>query len=128
MQAIYLPQPTIPADEQLGRLDGKGTAIDDVTGELEMMAKKGEQDQPFLSRDPEGPGKVHSELSESTSPMTDGASGRPGNAAPNLPFGVASIEEHSASREQEAMPRGLAKENSPEVRLAEHSRRRTQAK
>src|SRR5262245_26206176 len=55
LQTIYLPRALMPADQRLGRQDGTGTAVDDSPGELEMLSRQGEQDQSFLSRDPEGP-------------------------------------------------------------------------
>jgi TonB family protein len=70
------PQP----DEELGRSDGTGTAIDDSPGELPLIARKGPQDQAFLSRDPAGPGRMHSELSDSTLPP--GAAAMPAPPTP----------------------------------------------
>lgn len=65
---LPIPQPDPRPDEQLGRRDGSGTAVDDSPGELPLVARKGPQNQAFLSRDPPGPGLLRSELSESVLP------------------------------------------------------------
>src|SRR5262249_23937583 len=95
LQTVYLPHAPMPAEQRLGRRDGTGTAVDDSPGELEMLTRQGEQDQSFLSRDPEGPGKMHAEPSESLAPVGSGGDGGGGAAGPNLPFGVAAIESNS---------------------------------
>jgi hypothetical protein len=61
---ITPPKPAV----QLGRTDGTGAATDDSPGDEPMQAKLAEQDQPLLSRDPVGPGKMHDEPAEGLAP------------------------------------------------------------
>jgi len=92
--ALYIDEP-VPLTEEsplrLGEPDAAGTAIDSSPGEEPLLAPKGFQDQPFLSRDPVGPGKVGDEPSESLMVPGDGSSGMPAppvppsNAAVGLP-------------------------------------------
>src|SRR4051812_1368748 len=44
-----------PLDEvgQLGEAKGTGYATDNSPGDVELLARKGDQDQSFLSRDPD---------------------------------------------------------------------------
>src|SRR3954468_2321800 len=82
---LIVPVPPQLADPQmqLGRADGAGTAIDDSPGDEHLQARKGDQDQPLLSRDPAGPGKLHDEPSQSTLPQAQGGgAGAVGDPAP----------------------------------------------
>lgn len=89
--ALYIDEPVPLAEEsplRLGEPDAAGTAIDTSPGEEPLLAPKGFQDQPFLSRDPVGPGKVGDEPSESLMVPGDGSSGTP---APPVPPSDATI-------------------------------------
>lgn len=93
-EPVIVDQPTtapfyVPLEfrDQLGAREGKGSAIDPSPGDDPMEALKAAQDQPMLSRDPEGPGKIHSEPSPSTAIPGDGGAGGTGQRAPR--FGVA---------------------------------------
>src|SRR5262245_25474703 len=57
---------------RLGESDATGTAIDSSAGDQPMLAPQGLQDQPFLSRDPIGPGKIGDPPTESTALPGDG--------------------------------------------------------
>jgi hypothetical protein len=80
------PQTRLP-DTMLGAMDGKAHAIDPSDGETPLEARKGDQDQQFLSRDPEGPGKIGAEPSPSVLPPSEDATPAIASAAP---FGVES--------------------------------------
>ncbi|HEY7089106.1 MAG TPA: TonB family protein [Tepidisphaeraceae bacterium] len=56
--------------------EGKGEALADSPGETAMVAPKANQTQAFLSLDPEGPGRVGDEPTQSILPL-----GKPGSAA-----------------------------------------------
>jgi len=58
-------------DTALGVKDGTGTAIDPAEGEHPLEAPLASQDQQFLSRDPQGAGKVGDEPSPSILPPGD---------------------------------------------------------
>jgi TonB family protein len=84
--------------EDVGRLgDEKGTgyATDASPGELELLARKGEQDQSYLSRDPQSLGQASAAPSQSrTPPGENGANGSRSaqeesqSQSTNHPFGV----------------------------------------
>src|SRR5581483_11501850 len=88
---IFLDEPAPPMpDTQLGSADGKGDAADAMDGDEPMQAREGPQAQAFLSRDPEGPGKVGQEPSMST--QMPGENGDGNDGAPAM-FGAASAAE-----------------------------------
>src|SRR5438309_11306116 len=61
---IYVDAPPPPEqDTLLGDAAGKGDAADAMAGDEMMQAREGPQAQAFLSRDPEGPGKIGQEPS-----------------------------------------------------------------
>ena len=60
---------------RFGEPDGKGIATSSSPGEQLMMGKEADQDQPWLSRDPEGPGPMPDEPSFSTALPGEGGSG-----------------------------------------------------
>jgi len=57
---------------RLGDAGGTGYAIDESPGENQLLARQGSLDQPMLSRDPVGPGRVGDQPSEWTAPPGDG--------------------------------------------------------
>ena len=70
------PLPRFDLDEdprrRLGDAEGTGYAIDESPGERQLLARQGAVDQPMLSRDPVGPGRVGDEPSEWTLAPGDG--------------------------------------------------------
>jgi TonB family protein len=89
--ALLVDLPDDPA-HRLGDSTGKGDSISQSPGETPMQATKGPQNQPFLSLDPAGPGKVGDEPSESV--LTPGQAAAPAVAPSpppseeSTPFGV----------------------------------------
>jgi TonB family protein len=90
MAMPHAPQlsPLEPDEVGLGEANGTGHATDASPGETEMQARKGEQDQSFLSRDPEGPGKVGDAPSQSLVPPGENGADGSANATPSTPFGA----------------------------------------
>lgn len=143
---IPLPPPTPEApeperEEKLGRADGTGSALDDSPGELPLIARQGPQNQALLSRDPQGPGQMHSELSDSVLPPGSAGAASAPPAAPDaspapreaqkaveasietpeeraLPFGIGPVDDKKAdgSVDRPATP---AREAQPEVAAVE---------
>jgi len=105
---IFVAQapPNIP-DTILGDTSGKGDAADAMEGDEPMQARQGPQGQAFLSRDPEGPGKVGSPPSMST--MIPGENGNGDDGAPAM-FGAA---QPAAPVMPEFAPKQFAKADSP---------------
>lgn len=74
--------------QRLGDDSGKGQAISASPGQESMQARKGPQGQPFLSLDPEGPGNIGDDPTDSMLPLGRGGaqsgngSVSPGQAAP----------------------------------------------
>ena len=70
------PVPRFDLDEdprrRLGDAAGTGYAIDESPGEHQLLARQGSLDQPMLSRDPVGRGRVGDEPSEWTAPPGEG--------------------------------------------------------
>jgi TonB family protein len=66
--------------QRLGDSAGKGTAIGESPGDLPMQARQSAQEQPFLSLDPAGPGKIGDDPTDSMIPL--GHAGAPAPAAP----------------------------------------------
>jgi TonB family protein len=66
--------------QRLGDSAGKGTAIGESPGDLPMQARQSTQEQPFLSLDPAGPGKIGEDPTDSMIPL-----GHAGAAAPAAP-------------------------------------------
>ena len=83
---IYAPQEVPIRDTILGEAGGKGDAADASTGDEPLQAKMAPQGQAFLSRDPEGPGRVGDDPSMST--QIPGENGN-GSDAPPAMFGAA---------------------------------------
>jgi TonB family protein len=71
LQALLVPSTPDDVDmtRRLGASDGAGQAISAASGDVPMIARKGFQDQPFLSRDPIGAGAVGNEPAESALPV-----------------------------------------------------------
>src|SRR5262245_32269848 len=66
LSALLMPLPD--SDDPMRRLgdsDGKGEALANSPGETAMVAQKANQTQAFLSLDPEGPGRVGDEPTQS---------------------------------------------------------------
>lgn len=66
VKPILIPLPKIDPDEQLGESNGTGNATDASPADETLQARKGEQNQAFLSRDPAGPGATHQPPSNNT--------------------------------------------------------------
>jgi len=80
---------------QLGDEKGTGYATDASSGDVELLARKGEQDQSYLSRDPQSLGQASAAPSQSlTPPGENGANGsraaqdESAAQSTNHPFGV----------------------------------------
>ncbi|MBC8105257.1 MAG: TonB family protein [Anaerolineae bacterium] len=108
------PDPEAPEpdrDEKLGRADGTGSALDDSPGELPLIARQGAQNQALLSRDPQGPGRMHSELSDSVlrpgSPAVAVAPAIASNNSPESRAAQKAVEESIESPEERAIPFGI---------------------
>ena len=75
------PMPRFELDEdprrRLGDAGGTGYAIDESPGQKQLLARQGAQDQPMLSRDPVGPGRVGDDPSEWTAAPGDGGATEP---------------------------------------------------
>jgi len=84
---VFVDPRTQMPDTLLGASDGKGRAIDPSEGDTPLEARKGDQDQQFLSRDPEGAGKIGAEPSPSVLPPGEDS---PPVSASAAPFGVES--------------------------------------
>jgi TonB family protein len=71
---IYVSAEPHPEDVKLrlGENGSTGTAIDSSPGNEPQVARSGFQDQPFLSRDPVGPGRVGDPPTKSTALPGDG--------------------------------------------------------
>ena len=62
--------------DRLGDSHGTGYATDSSPGDLTLMASKADQDQSFLSRDPEGAGQIGAPPTQSTAlPGDEGENG-----------------------------------------------------
>lgn len=85
MPAVPTPKPLaklpdvedIPVSGEFGESDGKGAAMHSVAGEQPMLAHKGPQDQPSISRDDPGQGDRNNKPSED-----GGKPGEPGKPSP----------------------------------------------
>ncbi|MBV8782197.1 MAG: hypothetical protein JO353_12445, partial [Phycisphaerae bacterium] len=107
--SIYLPgipsaaltmaqQQSVEEVDRLGDSKGMGTAVDYSPGDVELRAPKSDQEQSFLSRDPQGPGQIGTPPSQSQ--QTPGENGENGNratevallepASPQQAFGIQS--------------------------------------
>jgi TonB family protein len=71
-------------DLELGDWNGTGTAIAEADGERPLAGRRGGQDQPLLSRDPVGQGRIGDAPTQYTGPI-----GRGGNAIAQLRESVA---------------------------------------
>jgi TonB family protein len=71
---VDVMQPAQDAKMRLGDPDGEGTAIDSSPGDRQLLAPHGFQDQPFLSTDPVGPGRIDHESSDATALPGEGGS------------------------------------------------------
>jgi TonB family protein len=79
---------TLP-DTALGSEDGRGHSINPAPGDRPLEARKGEQDQQFLSRDPAGAGKIGDDPSPAILPPSLQQAGE--STPPGAPaFGIAS--------------------------------------
>src|SRR5262249_3482701 len=103
---LIIPQPVGP-DEALGTNEGGGTATDDSTGESALQSKlTSDTEQPMLSRDPPGPGRLHDRPSKSLVPPGGGNGGSGGMnnpAAPDdddapSPVGAAAVAQASSAQ------------------------------
>jgi TonB family protein len=75
---MVTPAQLLPPHITLGRSDGAGTASDDSPGDEPMQARQAAHDQPLLSRDPVGPGRLHDEPAASFAPPGEGGAGGAG--------------------------------------------------
>jgi TonB family protein len=74
---VELPQPKLDPMQRLGGEDRGGEAVDPSAGDVPMISpQKTSQGQAFMSLDPEGPGKIGDDPSDSVLPV-----GKPMNAA-----------------------------------------------
>jgi hypothetical protein len=91
LEPIYVdaPPPQLP-DTMLGDSAGKGDAADATAGDAPMESRLGKQVQSFMSRDPEGPGKIDQDPSMST--QIPGENGSGGEGSPAM-FGAATPAE-----------------------------------
>jgi hypothetical protein len=62
---------------RLGDAGGTGYAIDESPGDKQLLARHGALDQPMLSRDPIGPGRVGDDPSEWTAAPGEGGAAEP---------------------------------------------------
>lgn len=70
---------------RLGDSSGTGDSTDSSPGELPMIARQGLQNQAFLSLDPEGPGRVGDDPTDSVLPLGQGAAAAAATPAPPAP-------------------------------------------
>src|SRR5213075_709089 len=72
-------KPKPPEVEQfpdlVGDMRGKGIGTHDAAGDQPLKAREADADQPFLSRDPRGPGRVGNDPSPSLVPPGEGGTG-----------------------------------------------------
>jgi TonB family protein len=83
--SLYIEEPVALTDDpklRLGEPDASGTAIDASPGDEALLAPQGFQDQPFLSRDPIGPGNVGEEPTDSQAIPGDGSAAQPSPPVP----------------------------------------------
>lgn len=115
--AIFIPR----SPDQMGQSDGQGQGINSVEGDRPMLAPQAQQEQAFISRDPEGAGHVGVEPSPSVlSPGEDGADSPPADLPPaspmsavrpsdNLtPFGISGPDHPPMPRPSESTPAAKA--------------------
>jgi TonB family protein len=99
LNPIWIAESTLKAPPedvgQLGDEKGTGYATDASPGDLELLARKGEQDQSYLSRDPQSLGQPGAQPRQSlTPPGENGANGsrsaeeQTAQQSSNHPFGI----------------------------------------
>ena len=73
------PKPKPPKVDRfpdlIGDMKGKGIGTHDAEGDQPLKAREADADQPFLSRDPRGPGRVGNDPSPSLVPPGEGGTG-----------------------------------------------------
>jgi TonB family protein len=106
LQALADKRAANDADE-LGDSHGRGIATDASLGDTPMQAPQADEQQSFLSRDPQGPGAVGAKPSPSTE--LPGEQGQNGTQTAQQPFGLTSSQSSSA---QSASPRFAAAQQS----------------
>lgn len=97
---MVTPAQLLPPHITLGRDDGAGTASDDSPGDAPMQARQATHDQPLLSRDPVGPGKLRDEPSDSIVPPGEGGAAGADESRPAPPTEAAPPMVGSASMAQ----------------------------
>ena len=100
--ALALAASQVNDADVLGDSHGTGLATDASPGELPMEAQKAEEEQSFLSRDPQGPGAVGAKPSQSTQPP--GENGQNGSQQAQQTFGVSEQQASKASPKFAAHP------------------------
>ncbi len=76
-QLLPPPKPPKVDEDEWGEKDKQGIALSTSPGKTPLSARKGDEDQAFASRDPEGPGPIPDEPSKSLVPPGQGGDGRP---------------------------------------------------
>jgi hypothetical protein len=80
------PKPEKPDVEKfpdrIGRNDGEGIGTHEAKGDKPLLARKANNDQPWLSRDPAGPGQPVDPSRSLLPPGDGGSGGQPGAAMP----------------------------------------------
>ena len=84
-----MPKPDVEKfPDKVGVFDGTGIGSHKADGDKPMKAENADSDQPFLSRDPRGPGKIGDPSKSTMLPGQNGIGGPPGGALPQEPVVV----------------------------------------